>query len=74
MSVNPVDTKIRRSAAPDTERWKVLGRDAAGIVTATGPGVTTFRPGDEVWHDGNMARTGSNAELYLVDERIVWTC
>lgn len=71
VSVNPVDTKIRESAAPENGGWKTLGWDAAGIVRATGPGVTAFAPGDEVWYAGSIARAGSNAELHLVDERIV---
>jgi zinc-binding alcohol dehydrogenase family protein len=30
-----------------------------------------LRPGDEVWYAGSRARSGTNAELHLVDERIV---
>ena len=71
VSVNPVDTKIRKSAQPDAGDWKVLGWDAAGIVKAVGPDVTLFQPGDRVWHAGSIARAGSNSELQLVDERIV---
>lgn len=71
VSVNPVDYKIRRSAAPQDGEWKVLGYDAAGIVRAAGPDVTFFRPGDEVFYAGSIIRTGTNAELHLVDERIV---
>jgi zinc-binding alcohol dehydrogenase family protein len=50
---------------------KVLGWDAAGVVEAVGPGVTMFRPGDEVWYAGDITRAGCNSELHLVDERIV---
>ena len=32
VSVNPVDTKVRRMAAPEPGGWKVLGFDAAGVV------------------------------------------
>lgn len=71
VSVNPVDTKIRRSTAPAEGEVKVLGWDAAGIVVGAGPGVTLFRPGDAVWYAGSIARAGTNAELHLVDERIV---
>jgi zinc-binding alcohol dehydrogenase family protein len=70
ISVNPVDTKVRKSAAPAEGEWKVLGWDAAGIVRAVGPEVTLFRPGDRVWYAGSLARAGSNSELQLVDERI----
>ncbi len=70
VSVNPVDTKVRRSAAPPQGEWKVLGWDAAGTVEAVGAEVTLFRPGDRVWYAGDLTRQGSNAELQAVDERI----
>jgi zinc-binding alcohol dehydrogenase family protein len=72
VSVNPVDTKVRRSAAPaEGDTHKVLGYDASGIVRAVGPEVTLFQPGDRVWYAGSIARQGTNSELHLVDERIV---
>lgn len=70
ISVNPVDTKVRRNAAPEPGQVKVLGWDAAGVVRAVGPGVTRFAPGDEVWYAGSVTRPGANSELHLVDERI----
>ena len=36
VSVNPVDTKVRRNAAPPDGQARVLGFDAAGIVRAVG--------------------------------------
>ncbi len=71
ISVNPVDTKIRAGRQPAAGQWGVLGWDAAGIVRAVGPDVTLFKPGDRVWYAGDITRPGSNAELQLVDERIV---
>ena len=71
VSVNPVDTKIRRSARPDGGDPKVLGWDAAGIVHAAGPEASLFRPGDAVFYAGAIGRPGSNSEFQLVDERIV---
>ena len=72
ISVNPVDTKIRKSTPPSAgQPYKVLGWDASGIVKAVGPEVTLFKPGDRVWYAGSFARHGTNAELHLVDERIV---
>jgi zinc-binding alcohol dehydrogenase family protein len=71
ISVNPVDTKIRRNVAPAAGELKVIGWDAAGIVKAVGPDVTLFKPGDEVWYAGALTRAGTNSELHLVDERIV---
>jgi len=71
ISVNPVDTKVR-SPKPQVEATpKVLGYDAAGIVEAVGDAVTLFKPGDAVYYAGDITRPGSNAQLQLVDERIV---
>ncbi|MFT3954305.1 MAG: zinc-binding alcohol dehydrogenase family protein [Piscinibacter sp.] len=71
VSVNPVDTKVRRNSTPPAGQAKVLGWDAAGIVDAVGPEVTLFKPGDRVMYAGDITRPGSNSELHLVDERIV---
>ncbi|QGZ37725.1 zinc-binding alcohol dehydrogenase family protein [Pseudoduganella flava] len=68
VSVNPVDTKVRRGAAVTAPR--VLGWDAAGIVAAVGTDVTAFKPGDAVFYAGSLTRPGSYSELHLVDERI----
>lgn len=73
VSVNPVDTKVRRGMAPAAGEWRVLGWDATGVVRAVGPEVKAFKPGDRVWYAGSIARPGSNSELHLVDERIVGT-
>lgn len=70
VSVNPVDVK-QRSALRVSEQPKILGYDAAGVVEAVGPEVTTLSIGDEVWYAGDITRPGSNAELQAVDERIV---
>jgi zinc-binding alcohol dehydrogenase family protein len=70
VSVNPVDTKIRRNA--DTQgQQRVLGWDAAGVVVAVGSAVTSFKAGDEVWYAGAIDKPGSNSEFQLVDQRIV---
>lgn len=71
VSVNPVDTKVRRGVAPPPGEAKVLGWDAAGIVDATGPECRLFKPGDRVFYAGSIDRPGSNSEYHLVDERIV---
>jgi len=70
ISVNPVDTTVRKRAAPPPGELKVLGWDAAGIVEAVGAQVSLFTPGDRVWYAGDITRPGSNAELHCVDERI----
>jgi NADPH:quinone reductase len=62
--VNPVDTYIRsgqyakKPALPYTP-----GFDAAGIVSAMGPEVMNFKPGDRVFCPGTL--TGAYAELCL---------
>src|SRR4051812_22087779 len=71
VSINPVDTKIRKRAAPPAGDSKILGFDAAGVVDAVGPEVTLFKPGDEVFYAGSIQRQGTNSEFHLVDERIV---
>jgi NADPH2:quinone reductase len=71
VSVNPVDTKVRRRAEPADGGYKILGYDAAGVVDAVGPDVSLFKPGDEVWYAGSILRPGTNSEFHLVDERIV---
>jgi zinc-binding alcohol dehydrogenase family protein len=71
VSVNPVDVKIRSRVAHEGPAPRILGYDAAGIVEAVGPDAVLFRPGDEVMYAGVTDRPGTNAELHLVDERIV---
>jgi zinc-binding alcohol dehydrogenase family protein len=71
VSVNPVDTKVRKRAAPPEGDTKILGFDAAGVIDAVGAGVTLFKPGDEVFYAGSILRQGTNSEFHLVDERIV---
>lgn len=71
ISVNPVDTKVRKRAEPPEGETKILGYDATGVVDAVGPDVTLFKKGDEVWYAGSILRQGTNAEFHLVDERIV---
>jgi NADPH:quinone reductase len=71
VSVNPVDYKVRSSAPPPAGAAKVIGWDAAGVVVETGPQAALFKVGDEVFYAGSIARSGTNAQFHLVDERIV---
>ena len=71
ISVNPVDTKIRRNVAPADGQAKVLGWDVTGVVQAVGSEVSLFQVGDEVFYAGALQRQGGNSELHVVDERIV---
>jgi zinc-binding alcohol dehydrogenase family protein len=71
VSVNPVDVKVRRNAAPPDGEARVLGFDAAGVVEAVGEAVSLFKTGDRVFYAGALNQRGSNAELQCVDERLV---
>jgi len=71
ISVNPVDVKVRASASPAENQYKVIGWDAVGEVVELGDEVTQFELGDQVYYAGDITRPGSNAEFQLVDERIV---
>jgi len=71
VSINPVNTKVRRNLVPVPDTVNVLGWDAAGTVIACGSDVLLFAPGDNVFYAGTFTRSGSNAELHLVDERMV---
>jgi NADPH:quinone reductase len=71
VSVNPVDTKVRRRAEPEEGGVKVLGWDAAGTVVAAGADVAGFAAGDAVYYAGDLTRPGTNAAYHCVDARIV---
>ncbi|HVI60504.1 MAG TPA: zinc-binding alcohol dehydrogenase family protein [Luteimonas sp.] len=71
VSVNPVDTKLRAPKPQVETTPRVLGFDAAGVVEAVGEGATGFAPGDAVYYAGDATRPGSNAQLQLVDARLV---
>ena len=57
--------------SPEGEPWKILGWDVAGKVVETGSDVKRFKPGDEVYYSGSIARPGADSQFHLVDERIV---
>lgn len=73
VSVNPVDTKIRRSPAAEHQEGavRVLGWDVAGVVDSVGSDVNLLQAGDEVYYSGSLTRQGANSEYHLVDERLV---
>ena len=71
VSVNPVDTKVRRNRAPKAGQPEVLGWDAVGVVEGLGADVSGFQVGDRVFYAGSITRPGANSELHVVDERIV---
>jgi len=73
--VNPLDTKIRAGQAAHARHPlpAILGLDMAGVVEQVGPGVTDFRPGDEVYGmtGGVGGIQGSLAEYAAVDSRLL---
>lgn len=71
VSVNPLDTKVRRGLVVVPEGVDTLGWDASGVVESVGGEVSLFKPGDEVFYAGSFHLPGSNAELHRVDERMV---
>jgi NADPH2:quinone reductase len=70
--VNPMDAKQRGRGTwyPGTLP-AILGADGAGIVEEAGPGVRSFRPGDEVYfvHGGLGKEPGTYAEYTVLEER-----
>ncbi len=69
--VNPLDTKIRAGEGAHAKQPlpAVLGMDMAGEVVTVGAGVTTFRPGDEVFGmvGGIGGLQGTLAEFVAAD-------
>ncbi len=70
ISINPIDAKVKQTVAKDAHP-KILGYDAAGVVTSISDQASLFKVGDTVFYSGDMTRDGSNATHQLVDERIV---
>lgn len=75
-SVNPIDYKLRKGLVPAfaPDFPAVLHGDAAGVVEAIGPGVTKFKPGDEVYACAGGFKGlagGALAEYMLADEALV---
>lgn len=68
-SVNPFDCAVRAGYLAGFFNYSlpiILGTDVAGVVEATGPGVTGFAPGDEVYARAGVYRDGGNAEYVAV--------
>jgi NADPH2:quinone reductase len=69
--VNPLDIKIRTGNAEHAgvKLPAILGMDLAGVIEAVAPGVTAFKPGDEVYGmaGGIGGLQGSLATFLVVD-------
>jgi NADPH:quinone reductase-like Zn-dependent oxidoreductase len=70
-AVNPVDWKIREGYLKeilDHSLPLIMGWDVSGVVAATGPGVTRFKAGDEVFSRPDLLRDGTYAEYVVIRE------
>ena len=69
--VNPVDTYVRQGTHASTPELPFTpGKDAAGIVEATGENVRTFNVGDRVYLAGSI--TGTYAEFAICSPSQIW--
>jgi NADPH2:quinone reductase len=69
--VNPLDTKLRARGTYYPDRSPtILGCDGAGIVEQTGPEVSRFRVGDEIFfcNGGIGGQPGNYAEYAVINE------
>lgn len=68
--INPIDTKVRASNLFGADLPFIPGCDASGAVVETGPAVSVFKPGDEVWycHGGLGMAQGNYAEFNLLED------
>ena len=72
-SINPLDYQVRRGDYADLVPLPgITGHDVSGVVEEVGPGVTAFKPGDEVWYTPQIFDgPGSYAEYHVAAEGIV---
>lgn len=73
-SINPLDYQIRRGDYPGyVVLPAITGHDVSGVVERVGPGVTGFRPGDEVFYTPKIfgPKGGSYAEYNVVPQELV---
>ncbi len=59
ISVNPVDTKIRKRQEPAEGDYAVLGWDASGVIEAVGPDVTLFQTEDLIKQHQLLAKAAN---------------
>src|SRR5713226_4746206 len=67
VGINPVDTYLRSNTDNRGPKLPYTpGSDAAGVVEAVGPGVSSVKAGDRVYVGGSL--TGAYAEMSLCTE------
>jgi len=70
-SINPIDWKIRAGHLRGFRDYPlpfILGWDVSGVIESAGPGVTQWKPGDEVYGRPDIGRSGAYAEYIAVKE------
>lgn len=73
VGLNPIDHMIPTGRFKPVLKFQLpatMGSDLAGVVTAVGPRVTRFKPGDAVFASLFDLGTGSLAEFAAVPERV----
>src|SRR5262249_8593357 len=72
-SVNAADWKMRGGAYPDRSITfpHVPGRDFSGVVAASGPGASDFKPGDAVFGVCEVPREGGYGQKIAIRQAIV---
>jgi len=74
-NVNPIDWKMREgqmAARYGDEFPMLLGWDCSGVVEAVGPGVTSWRRGDEVFARSDVGTGRCYAEYAVLNCSTVW--
>jgi NADPH:quinone reductase-like Zn-dependent oxidoreductase len=69
--VNPVDWKVREGYLQDMLDHTLpltMGWDVSGVIEATGPGVTRFKVGAEVFSRPDLKRDGAYAGYIVIKE------
>lgn len=70
-SVNPIDWKLRQGQlkiVTGRSFPRAMGSDFAGVVRSVGPGVTRFKPGDEVFGIARLKESGAYADAVITRE------
>lgn len=71
---NPVDAKLRQNGTwAGLQPPVIIGYDASGVIEQVGPGVTEFKPGDEVFYTPEIFHNphGTYAEFHPVGANII---